>query len=229
MSWNSIVMYKVICIFFLLPLLSLSPEYATGQKDTGVSEEAFEKLAETLDYSDTKTTIVIRKSEDRNGAEPNVEKRESGDYNGAGLFQILALIVVSGLVLFIIYMVFSKVKVEKGVVEDEEPGEDLDNLEIIDTEYEYLQAVNAGNYRLAIRMQFLKVLKYLNENHFIAWEPKKTNRQYLLEVSNSSRHEFFRKLIFIYEWVWYGNTNLDQAEFYRLNPLFQEFLKENNE
>lgn len=63
-----------------------------------------------------------------------------------------------------------------------------------------------GNYRLAIRWSFLKLLQGLNKQGQIAWQPAKTNMEYQQELKDSRVKDNFMSLSLVFEYVWYGET-----------------------
>lgn len=93
--------------------------------------------------------------------------------------------------------------------------EDLDQL--------IKQAVKDKDYRLAVRYHYLKVLKYLIENHYIDWHPEKTNRDYLNDMRTHNLSSSFRNLTFIYDYVWYGNFSPNPREFKEIQSDFKAF------
>ncbi len=127
--------------------------------------------------------------------------------------------------MFIIYTVFSNVKTESPIKREVLPVEVPEDIDKIESHHEYAKAIAQGDFRMAIRMQYIRVLQYLNENKFISWKPDKTNRQYLREMRQMEFYEAFRELSHIYEWVWYGNTTLGADEFFALDPKFNQFLE----
>ena len=212
-----------ICILLMLvlggriSLLAQTPD----RRAVEVSSEQYDKLGEELDYSKTRKKIMIKES-----GKDTPEKFElDTPSEQGGFFSLLAFMAVGILVAFIIYIVFSRIKIEEKIkpVVDQTP--EINELETINTEEEYATAIRTGEYRLAVRMQFLKVLQYLSENEFIDWEPDKTNGEYLREIRQSHFYPLVRQLVQIYEVVWYGNTTLGEVEFRRVDPLFKEFFK----
>lgn len=190
-----------------------------------ISEEQFLKLSEELDYTKTKRKLVLRNQEEKENLNQKEPKDTFRTYNNLSLFQWMAYLTIAILILFIIYTVFSNVKTEnqiKAAVLPVEVSEDIDKIE---SDHEYEKAIAEGDFRMAIRMQYIRVLQYLNDNKLIKWKPDKTNRHYLRELRDLGIYNSFRELSHIYEWVWYGNTTLGADEFSRLDPKFNQFLE----
>ena len=86
-------------------------------------------------------------------------------------------------------------------------------------------AVEAKEYRLAIRFYYLFVLKKLADKEMIIWQQEKTNEDYLAEVSNENLKPDFTKSTRLYDFVWYGNFNINETEFLKAQQLFTSLTK----
>ena len=71
------------------------------------------------------------------------------------------------------------------------------------------EAEAAGNFRLALRLGYLEVLKRLTDRGLIEWQPDKTNHAYLAELAPGSLREAFRAATREFEYVWYGELRLN--------------------
>ncbi len=88
------------------------------------------------------------------------------------------------------------------------------------------EAIQKGNFALAIRLYYLEALKTLSQQKQIRWKKDKTNRDYLLEMKNSSFHRSFQEITRLFERVWYGNRSIDATIFHEIAPTFQQFIAE---
>ena len=70
------------------------------------------------------------------------------------------------------------------------------------------EAEAAGNYRLALRLGYLQLLKLLSDQNLIRWQPDKTNHAYLAELPGEHLRAPFRELTRQFEYVWYGELPL---------------------
>lgn len=86
------------------------------------------------------------------------------------------------------------------------------------------QAVNAGNYRLALRLYYLKIIRELSLADVISWKRDKTNGDYLKELRMDALHVPFRNITLAFERIWYGNRNLSAQEFQQIRPEFDHFI-----
>ncbi|MHA4893493.1 hypothetical protein ACXZ1K_01980 [Pedobacter sp. PWIIR3] len=102
-------------------------------------------------------------------------------------------------------------------------AEAMDNIHEINFDQEIEKASGAGNYRLAIRMFYLRTLKYLSDTDQIDWQPEKTNQAYILEIADSNKKDLFKQLTNQFEYIWYGEFFLDQNRFNELKLDFNNF------
>lgn len=86
-------------------------------------------------------------------------------------------------------------------------------------------AEKAADYRSAIRYYFLFVLKTLTDKKQIEWNPEKTNKDYIKELSHEEVQADFRKVARIFDYVWYGEFSLDQKQYSELRKNFEKLTK----
>lgn len=102
-------------------------------------------------------------------------------------------------------------------------AESLENIHEIDFDAEIDKAVAQHNYRLAVRLLYLKCLKQLSDASLIQWQPDKTNITYINELSETEQRHTFKLLTRQFEYVWYGGFAIDAPVFKQINELFQQF------
>ena len=146
-----------------------------------------------------------------------------GPWAGTGL-QIFFYGVIIAIILAILYFIIKNISPGAGrkVTPDEltDIPEHVEN--IADLDIDMLLQKAAGNYRLAIRLYFLGLLKKLNEGGFIAWKKDKTNRDYLTEVyTKALYYEDIRKLTLAYEQIWYGDHAISIDRYHQLRDEFK--------
>ena len=103
--------------------------------------------------------------------------------------------------------------------------EDLENrLPESDLDSPIEQAIQSGNYSLAIRLYYLALIKELSLHNYITWQRNKTNRDYLREMRKHTLFEAFRNNTRIFERVFYGNISLQENDFKSIQPQFTDLL-----
>jgi len=88
------------------------------------------------------------------------------------------------------------------------------------------KAVEAGNYREAVRLLYQKTLKELSHAGLIDWAANKTNYDYLCEIDTHPSSGSFRKLTRIYEYTEYGEFGIDREGFKSVRKLYGRVNKQ---
>ena len=126
----------------------------------------------------------------------------------AGLFNsVFGYVIIIALILVIVYLIITNVQLSK----DDDAAEEKSTIrsfhDLDPAEADYLpllrKALKSKDFRTAIRYTFLDTLKSLQKTQDIVWHREKTNYDYLGELGTSQQGDF-RKLISVYEYVWYG-------------------------
>lgn len=150
--------------------------------------------------------------------------------NWAGFFRVFFFIIVIGLLAFIIIKLMgstaflSNKNVDKtGLKYSIEQVEE--NIHEADLEDFARHALDKKDYKLAIRLYFLQILKHLSTNNFIKWKRDKTNKEYVREMNGTDLFKEFRSLSRLFERVWYSDVNVQEHQFNRIRPKFLDFLK----
>lgn len=87
------------------------------------------------------------------------------------------------------------------------------------------EALDNNNYRLAIRLHYLQLLKALSEKGVIQYQADKTNFDYLLQVRSTPHFPDFSGLTRQYEYSWYGLFPISRAQYDQVDQLFTNFHK----
>ncbi len=87
------------------------------------------------------------------------------------------------------------------------------------------KAIRNGNYRIAVRYQFLKTLNRLGEKGILKLSADKTNYQYANEMQGKPYANSFARLSLQYEYVWFGEFELNKEQFETVQKEHQQFLK----
>ena len=103
----------------------------------------------------------------------------------------------------------------------------LENEEISEELDIYLKkALENKEYKIAIRIYYLKVLKSLQQQGKIYWKKYKTNRHYENEMLEQEDYAQFKETTEIYEKTWFGKAAILSAEeFESFQEIFTNYLK----
>ncbi len=149
---------------------------------------------------------------------------------------ILAVIIkilpylIAVIVLFLMLKFFLKVKmnniisgkIDKAIVHltDEEELIKNEDLPLL-----IQKAIIQKNYRLAVRYYYLSVLQKLSNYEFIDWQQQKTNEDYIKEIKQEPLKDKFASSTYLYDFVWYGNFEINELEFAKAEIEFNELNK----
>ena len=88
-----------------------------------------------------------------------------------------------------------------------------EHIESLDLDVMITDAVQQKNYRLAIRYQYLKVLKTLSQQQVIEWHYEKTNQDYEKEIEAPKIRLLFKDVSYLYDHIWYGEQEIDDQKY----------------
>ncbi len=94
------------------------------------------------------------------------------------------------------------------------------HIESIDLDALMADALKNKDYRLAVRYQFLKILKLLSQKNIIDWHFEKTNVDYEREIKHSNLQVAFKNASYLYENIWYGEQPIDEARYAKTSSRF---------
>tara|TARA_R110001583_G_scaffold90137_3_gene231732 strand:- start:41630 stop:42352 length:723 start_codon:yes stop_codon:yes gene_type:complete len=88
-----------------------------------------------------------------------------------------------------------------------------EHIETIDVNNLLNVALESADYRLAIRYQFLLTFQKLSKNDIIQWHFDKTNSDYLIEIAQPTIQQGFKKIAYLYDYIWYGEQTIDLIKY----------------
>lgn len=167
---------------------------------------------------------------------PDVESPEikqqkwNSNFKYNNILKVILYALILGAVAYLIYFFFlkNKFKSNRDIAHNSNL---INNREVNPTDFKKSQleldlekAINEENYRLAVRIYYILLLKILIEENLIKWEKRKTNIHYLLEMRGKKEWESFSRSINIYEWTWYGKNQIDLRVFNQFSSFYKELL-----
>ncbi|MBK1894258.1 DUF4129 domain-containing protein [Chryseobacterium paridis] len=143
------------------------------------------------------------------------------------VMRLFAIVLVGFLLYFIIRYLISKdgnfffgKKNKKLNINEEELHENIHEINFPESIAKF---EIAGDYRSAIRYQFLFVLKKLSDKKLIIWNPEKTNKDYTAELKAEQVKSEFSKLSYIFDYVWYGEFSINENDYLKFKNQYQAF------
>lgn len=101
----------------------------------------------------------------------------------------------------------------------------IENIEDPDFHSLISEAIKNREFKLAIRYFYLQMLQDLNHYGMIKWEAAKTNSDYSDEIKSEGIKERFSRSALIYEYIWYGDFELNESVFDSARESFELFEK----
>ncbi|WP_291962167.1 hypothetical protein [Maribacter sp.] len=101
-----------------------------------------------------------------------------------------------------------------------------EHIEGIDINKLLHEAVEQKDYRLAIRYQFLLTLQKLSKNDIITWHFDKTNTDYFTEIKQPEIKRGFKKIAYLYDYIWYGEQIIDDVKYTKSVLDFESINKQ---
>jgi len=86
-------------------------------------------------------------------------------------------------------------------------------------------AEKENNFRLAIRYYYLWLLKEMTTAELIDYDVEKTNSDYYNELLSENVKEEFSYTSYLYNYIWYGEFNVDHDQFSKAKHAFINFLR----
>jgi hypothetical protein len=247
---TAIIACLLISFFLIIPWVSVAqvPEdtEVIEAPYNGVEQDFEEEDEETVDfirksvYAPGQDSIAARQLPDsvlnvfKNDnafwyANTDFKKPEQKNTGSSAFMRTLTwLLVIAGFTALVIwFLATSNVGVfrrssSKKIMSGEEHVEDA-NIFTINYTAEIERATRSGNYRLAVRLHFLQLLKNLSERNIIQYRQEKTNFDYLLQMRKSSFYQDFFRITRNYEYTWYGKFDINADAFSTMKSDFETF------
>lgn len=214
-------------LYTLLLFLLWSTAGAQSDSSLRVNETEWEKVKENTDYTETYRTPEQKKETPKNNSSSSQNSFESlSNFKYVFYFLILALIV------YLVYRVLKSVNANPDVELKTTTLESIQEIEEkiheVDLEGLLNQALSQKNYRVALRLRFLIIIKLLSQKGKIDWAKEKTNWEYYHEVKNKLLADQFKTLIRDFELVWYGEHPFTESHYLQAETLYVELQNQLN-
>jgi hypothetical protein len=130
----------------------------------------------------------------------------------------------------LVYIIFKLLGIDAPLIFKRKPksiplpyAESVENIHEISFDQAIEDALANKNYRLAVRLLYLRCLKELSDGGLINWRTEKTNTAYINELNNDVLRRQFTMVTRQFEYIWYGNFPVDGQSYQQINNIFLEF------
>ncbi len=140
----------------------------------------------------------------------------------------LLMYTLAGILLIVVIMMLLKVNAFRvfysGADQPRAPYQVFhENIHEMDFEKLIQEASEKNEFRLATRLIFLYALKILSDKHLIDFNPGKTNHDFVEELHAGDLKTGLNELSFYFEYAWYGNFSITDAQFKKIKNTFAEW------
>lgn len=241
--------YKLTSVFHVLVLLVVlsttsqsSVALTQNKTDDKVFDEDFKSRYDGKQYDYSKGKYIITKnteevgnlSDYENGNDPYIqEDKNVSEFNSNGSIAAINyffILILIGAVVYLAYLLLNEgntgwfstkrnISLSDHQTFNVETANPNDFLTLINN------AENDNDYRLAIRYYFLYILKTLSVKNIIKIEEDKTNSEYLREINNFKIQQKFTSALYLYNYTWYGEFDVNKFQYRAAKSKFNSFLK----
>jgi Domain of unknown function (DUF4129) len=196
------------------------------------SKSRMEELKQSKDFQydeETVTKDIERSNSNANKtrSEPNADQTDrssssSHSYTppkGGGTGSLVMLLVIFVVIVIILLFALGLKpstwfrRSTKDVADNTTTEDNTEDIHSMAFESALDKAIRLKNYKLAVRILYLETLKKLSDKQLIDWKINKTNWDYVRELGNSNLKPGFRQITNSFDYVWYGNFNIDASTF----------------
>lgn len=200
-------------------------EHSKYKKDEGETNFNYEQKERDID----KGEYFSKKNTEQHREKKSSPSSSNSNNQGMGAFGSIVLYTLLAVLLgVIIYFLFINTTISDNGKRFEELEIEKAPVEISKTELELMleKALVNEDYRLAVRIYFIFILKDLSEKKWIVWKKEKTNYSYSMEMRGKKEYELFNESVSLFELVWYGDYKISQTDYASIEPKFKLLLKE---
>ena len=232
MDYKNITLGILLLIF---PVLLMAQNGYDEQviQEKPFSESRWNKLKKNLDYSDNG---LAKKKKEKDANLENEGRRGRQQDNlpsGGAMFQgsktlkiVFFTIAILALALVIWKLVQAQMKLKNPKVKQQiaDLEEAVENIQESDLERFLREALEGNNYKLAIRVYYLMIIKALADKKLIKWKKDKTNNAYVREMKKTEYYNRFKTITRQFERTWFGENEITKQDFQKLQPEFSGFV-----
>ena len=219
-----------------LPMFTLGQSYDDAPiKEGTFSKKNWKQTIEDLEYSESASSKKKRREDElaeegrRGEAQQEYEPSwaERTMFQGNNTIKIIFFGLAILALAFVIWKIVQaqmKLKNPKVRKKTEFIDDVVEDIHETDLERFLREALASDNYKMAIRVYYLMIIKELSNKKMITWKKDKTNNAYVREMKPTEYYQNFREVTRDFERSWFGEKEIQQADFQKLQPQFEGFV-----
>jgi hypothetical protein len=190
-------------------------------------KDSMNKLRKTADYGYMKNLDSLLRNLEVKAPEPEEPSQPSKSIFDLGLVKLIVWGLAIFAVLFILYQLlagqqnlfYKNKKLENA---EEEGPEDAGRLSPLILSQ---QAAARGDFRMAVRYNYLYILQLMGEKGLVVLQPQKTDAHYQTELRGKPPATDFSTITLQYEYVWYGEFSLNAEQYQSIAAGYRKFIE----
>jgi hypothetical protein len=219
----------LLCFAASLLLVCQDSHAQTNPPDTSTeqvwTDEDWQKAIDGVEY--VQQPKKEEKQKEKNDFEiPEATSRWNGDWLTSPTTKVIVIIFTIALLIFTLVKLLGNAgNANVKVLNNNISIQELTEENFIETDLEKLLrlALEANDYRSAVRILYLSTIQQLNAQGLILWKKDKTNKDFLREMRAHGEYKTFRDITLAYEIVWYGDRQIEQPQFSSLKQIVDSF------
>ena len=229
-NWQNIAYCLVVGLLLTLTSITLP---VSAQEPDRMEENAWKEATDGINYGNLEEPEQEEEEEDYDPDAGEAEEDDDSSFWNWDIgisptfLKVLSISIIVILLTFVLVKLlgnkigFGKLKEKKLSFSLEDVEE---NLEETDLERFKREALEKKDFKTAIRILYLMILKDLSIQDKIEWRREKTDSQYVREMRGKDGFQEFRELTRSFEYVWYGEAPISATDYQKLLPSFSSFL-----
>lgn len=182
-----------------------------------------------FEYANDPDYWTKKKRKERELKEATPRKRPEPFLNFSGLSGVVRILIIAGFFILLAFLLYKLLgdrwpwQLKEAELKEEEEAAADETLDPNSLEAKIRETVAARKFRHAIRYTYLLTLRNLDAKGWIQYQAKSTNSSYVNQVRQFDPKGVFAYLTSIYDYVWYGEFELNEEQFSKVYKDFQSF------
>lgn len=218
---------RILSILFCLNLQGFC--VPTNDTTLKLSKEQWKEIVSGVDYTESFKKEEQKKKEEHTSKESYASEATRQYFADLKYFMYGAVVVI--LIIVIVLLVRNtrkKPQIQIKPVNLDVISEIEQNVHEVDLETLLRAALEKQDYRLALRINFLIIIKLLSQKGKINWAKEKTNWEYHMEIKDKLLADRFREIVISFESFWYGEHTLSEIHYQQTDPLYKAMQSQLN-
>ena len=187
-----------------------------------IDKSEWEKTVEGMHYDEQQEVVDTKEDQPKKSTQKSISSNTE-------FLQIIGYVLIAGILIFVLVRLFGNGLFNnnrKTRLRHDQQQYDLDDKPMESDLEKYLrEALERNDYKTAVRIYYLLLLKSLYDKHLISWKKNKTNHEYLLEIVTHPEFQRLNNTTNLYEFVWYGDSNIEATEFNSIKNSFTTLIE----